>query len=982
MARQSSSASKISVWWDIENCHVPRNVDPHYIAQNLKLALHHANLNGPITVDLFGDTRNLDHKTLEALSSTGITINHIPRGNKDAADKAILVGMLFWALDNSPPAHFLLISGDGDFANALHRLRLKGYDILLARPDQAVKPALLGAATSIWYWTDVAKGQILGPEEPKQSCEESYGRFPPSTVRNDEFLNVNLSRQRSLPEVSGQHSTFLSGASGMSKDDEGIQSGNRKIAPSQESDGRNITSSKVSNPQPHHHRSQRNNLSVDEREILNNKKDTSVAGSAHDWVSDWNTNSSIPCEDTRWLNEDSFKLEPKFQADEDWKRKWVSHAPASSSAKKAEFLSSKHVGNLGHQPLRLGEMTPGDKQGIPLGSSNKISDHTKALATTLPMSTVIDHTPCLSQDAIRAYSSSMSKVMNTFEILKLDGLLPTQGHLQDCLCYWDKQRGKVNLKKILDQAVNWQHIVKVLAGERAFTYFLPLNTQLWKCYNIYGTIYAFSDDLWNEFHQFLCCSKNWQFFVHSQSMYEAAQRLKGKGHGGIRDLAVGEIILFLNQAIQKRSWLNLEVTPTFVLSIKSQVIMEQNPPERSKSSTLRVAKEDEGFVAKGSVEVSSLYEMSAQLLIFEKLRAWLLETSQTIPNYDVSLVPKDFYSATGIHLDVPKLGFAKLHDLIEEFGDVVTIKIARKGRKILCPAAKVNTCKPSPFFETFQDKQQAARATCQNTGLRGPAVATSFAHPFQVKEKQGSQLPQRSGVSQPSFQKHSAPDGVSPNYPRKFVAQDHQTSACLAAASKDVAQHAHPSPPVTRISGNAGGLQNSSGKASLKHPSLKKLRSWLLQLPSLNGGYDLSLIKRDFQEATGMVLDPPSLGYPKVKDILKEFSKDFFMESPRSGLWLLFRNSKGMPAAKAIADKNTHHLLRESSVQAMKSKADGDTHHLVRGSHGQVGEEVSSEPTQRCAGNEESGLQWKEQDPPSAGVGEVEKLIMEESVLL
>ncbi|KAI5057185.1 hypothetical protein GOP47_0027200 [Adiantum capillus-veneris] len=47
---------------------------------------------------------------------------------------------------------------DGDFANALHRLRLKGYNVLLVKPDQPVKSALLGAASSVWYWTSVVTG--------------------------------------------------------------------------------------------------------------------------------------------------------------------------------------------------------------------------------------------------------------------------------------------------------------------------------------------------------------------------------------------------------------------------------------------------------------------------------------------------------------------------------------------------------------------------------------------------------------------------------------------------------------------------------------------------------------------------------------------------------------------------------------------------------------------------------------------------------
>ncbi|KAL4369280.1 hypothetical protein GQ457_05G001400 [Hibiscus cannabinus] len=39
-------SSKTSVWWDIENCHVPKNCDAHAIAQNVSSALAKMNYCG------------------------------------------------------------------------------------------------------------------------------------------------------------------------------------------------------------------------------------------------------------------------------------------------------------------------------------------------------------------------------------------------------------------------------------------------------------------------------------------------------------------------------------------------------------------------------------------------------------------------------------------------------------------------------------------------------------------------------------------------------------------------------------------------------------------------------------------------------------------------------------------------------------------------------------------------------------------------
>ncbi|KAH7314642.1 hypothetical protein KP509_21G012500 [Ceratopteris richardii] len=80
MGEDTENKSKISIWWDIENCHVPKDVDPHFVAQNITGAMHHASLTGPIEIQAFGDTKILPHATQKALTDTGITLNHVPRG--------------------------------------------------------------------------------------------------------------------------------------------------------------------------------------------------------------------------------------------------------------------------------------------------------------------------------------------------------------------------------------------------------------------------------------------------------------------------------------------------------------------------------------------------------------------------------------------------------------------------------------------------------------------------------------------------------------------------------------------------------------------------------------------------------------------------------------------------------------------------------------------------------------------------------------
>jgi hypothetical protein len=86
-------------------------------------------------------------------------------GIKDASDKKILVDMLIWAIDNPPPANYLLISGDRDFSNALHKLKMRQYNILLAQPPN-VSQALTAAAKSVWLWKNFVAGEPQLAESP------------------------------------------------------------------------------------------------------------------------------------------------------------------------------------------------------------------------------------------------------------------------------------------------------------------------------------------------------------------------------------------------------------------------------------------------------------------------------------------------------------------------------------------------------------------------------------------------------------------------------------------------------------------------------------------------------------------------------------------------------------------------------------------------------------------------------------------------
>ncbi|KAK1278337.1 hypothetical protein QJS04_geneDACA015807 [Acorus gramineus] len=195
------STAKTSVWWDIENCAVPRNCDPHMIAKNISTALGEAGYRGAVsTISAYGDTNGIPASTQHALNSTGISLNHVPAGVKDASDKKILVDMLFWAVDNPAPANYLLISGDRDFSNALHQLRMRRYNILLAQPA-CVSQALVAAAKNVWLWTSlVVGGQALQNSDTRQAGSASVNQSGNGTSRNS--VSESLETKQSMDSES------------------------------------------------------------------------------------------------------------------------------------------------------------------------------------------------------------------------------------------------------------------------------------------------------------------------------------------------------------------------------------------------------------------------------------------------------------------------------------------------------------------------------------------------------------------------------------------------------------------------------------------------------------------------------------------------------------------------------------------------------------------------------------------------------------
>ncbi|MCL7039037.1 hypothetical protein MKW94_023847 [Papaver nudicaule] len=87
-----------------------------------------------------------------------------------------LVDLVYWVSHNPPPAHLLLISGDRDFANVLHRLRMSNYNVLLACNDTP-SDVLCSAASIMWCWNGLVRGEKLTGRHFNQPPDGTYSWY-------------------------------------------------------------------------------------------------------------------------------------------------------------------------------------------------------------------------------------------------------------------------------------------------------------------------------------------------------------------------------------------------------------------------------------------------------------------------------------------------------------------------------------------------------------------------------------------------------------------------------------------------------------------------------------------------------------------------------------------------------------------------------------------------------------------------------------
>ncbi|KAI4349862.1 hypothetical protein L6164_010409 [Bauhinia variegata] len=583
-------SAKTSVWWDIENCHVPKGCDPHAIAQNISSALVRINYCGPVSISAYGDTTRITASVQQALSSTGISLNHVPAGVKDASDKKILVDMLFWAVDNPAPANYLLISGDRDFSNALHQLRMRRYNILLARPQNASSP-LVAAAKSVWLWTSlIAGGPPLPNGESQQASNIDSFLSSSDTLQIPVYNDVQTKQHvDSYSEVHTGNQRFPHAGRSF----EARYQGKTNWRNSSQPNGTKASNLPVGRKENHNH--------ISSHRPGNYSPSVSLSGSApsfargnHEQMRSNNSNVQGNYQNpfSQALRPNGPPLHPAFAPGDSYPPNSLTFptsvvpprtdAPSFSSGPPTKVPGIRNL-NISGYPNNVHDPPIQQRSGYikqnlnnnaprPVRSIEEQNGH--MVHGTQPSYPGYPHGPECPPTSMAATGNNnltgngiwgspgcpkpseyvqglIGVVLLALNTLKNEKIMPTEANITDCIRYGDPKHSHTDVKKALESSIEQQMVVKQNLG--ALQFYVGKNDKLWKCVNpIGGNPKEYSKETWDEIQNFLTSSAGRSAVMGTQCKYEAGTVLKNMC---LKDFSLGDVLQILNMVITNKKWI-------------------------------------------------------------------------------------------------------------------------------------------------------------------------------------------------------------------------------------------------------------------------------------------------------------------------------------------------------------------------------------------------------------------------------------------
>ncbi|TMW85505.1 hypothetical protein EJD97_023044 [Solanum chilense] len=555
-AKPQYQAAKTSVWWDIENCQVPRGCDAHAIAQNINAALMKMNYNGPVAISAYGDTNRIPSYIQRALSSTGISLNHVPAGAKDASDKKILVDMLFWAVDNPAPANYLLISGDRDFSNAIHQLRMRRYNILLAQPFKA-SPALAAAATNVWQWISLAAGE--SPRELTFGTNTLHQESIPTPVY--EPISANQ------PAYSNANTNINTNANNANANANSNSNANAKAnANANANINTNINTSANASINTNSNANANANTNTTTNANANTKTKVIYVPKNSNQLT-MTGRSSMPAR----IEETSSSYRPhapavapvqfaphaffaKSDSSENHNSKFIENKPAQRTQSQPPLVRDNFVKKLNFRQKNLQPpLQRPEGRGDLCGSMNKgdVRPEFSFLPSSSGASKSVSGNSNLDLQLPELIQGLIGVILLSLDSLKLEKIVPTKENIGYCLRYCNPKYRHIDVTVALNAALEQQMIVKLKQAD--IELYVGRNERIWKCENpLGGNPNQYHNATWNVIEKFLCSTVGRSAIAASECRYEAALILR---NACLKDLTLDEVLQILNMIITLKRWI-------------------------------------------------------------------------------------------------------------------------------------------------------------------------------------------------------------------------------------------------------------------------------------------------------------------------------------------------------------------------------------------------------------------------------------------
>lgn len=453
--------------------------------------------------------------------------------------------MLFWAVDNPAPANYLLISGDRDFSNALHQLRMRRYNILLAQPQKASAP-LLAAAKSVWLWTSLsAGGPPLTAAESTQFVSNSYGYIASSDSLRTDTIMANKPVESFYESSHLGNQKFSNMGRGMDVKFKGKQTRRSFTQPTMSRASNNMIGSEENYNSTNFHSVHGHPKQFNEPQELsgayNPKATTGGTGisyfpsnpdslrgnSTHPHGSHQNQYpqplrpNSLPVETATLPVSSSLTNQhwhpsnasppPTYPPD-------ISNLNISDHTRNDQSTSQQRNGGerrpmSSESPNRIN--SNGSQKGF--NALKKSSFYQDGQNSRQPHSSQETLVPLSAGSGIAAWGTSgcpkpsehvqglIGIVLLTLNTLKNEKIMPTEENIADCIRYGDVRHRNTDVKKALACALEQQLVVKQQLG--SLQMYIGKNERLWQCVNpVGGDANKFPKLIWDEIQKFLSTS--------------------------------------------------------------------------------------------------------------------------------------------------------------------------------------------------------------------------------------------------------------------------------------------------------------------------------------------------------------------------------------------------------------------------------------------------------------------------------------------